>query len=106
MRPCSPAILVVKTTENRLRCEARAHRSLMPTITNRQFFCQAHPGCQVRMPDEDGRHCNVSTTGEERGVSAIRRSGSRNLGIHGACSQSAVRNEHSPSGLRLENAAL
>jgi hypothetical protein len=69
-------------------------------------FCHAPPGCRVRVPDEDGRDCNVSTTREECGVSAIRRSGSRNPGIHDACSQSAVRNAHSLSALRLESAAL
>src|SRR5205823_2322738 len=100
-----PAILVMKTTENWLRCKPRAHRTLVSTMTNRQFSVTRVRDAKVRVPDEDGRDCNVSTTREECGVSAICRSGSRNPGIHDVCSQSAVRNAHSLSALPLENAA-
>jgi uncharacterized protein len=47
-----PVILVMKTTENRLRCEARADRNLMTTITKRQFsvtrFRDARSECPMR----------------------------------------------------------
>ncbi len=101
MRPCFP-----RNTRDEDHQEPASMRAESPPESHvddyrKAVFCQAHPGCQVRVPDEDGRNCNGSTTGEEFDVSAIRQSGSGNPGIHDACSQSAVRNAHSPLGLPL-----